>query len=51
MSIVIVIMSFETKFMLPEVRETLSFITTYHTAFHLQLLTKRDVLNDCANME
>lgn len=37
--------------MLPEARETLSFITTYHTGFHLQQQTKRAVLNDCTKRE
>lgn len=35
--------------MLPEATETLSFITTYHTGFHLQPQTKRDVLNGCTD--
>lgn len=35
--------------MLPEATETLSSITTYHTGFHLQPQTKRDVLNGCTD--
>ena len=36
MSICILITPLETLLMLPEARETLSFITTHHTGFHLQ---------------